>query len=173
MIRASAQFVLMANLSDGMDETMKRVSRFNATTHGIFADIFQSGEHTSEERDKYCHLLSSLRTAILSGDCLEDLQVQTLAVLFVRLWRVYKADARIAPRLFARVQEILEQEHPEVTVEYVSRKDEVVVSRKEPTPDLLIRYEISLQRQVGRTLGQIEQRRRMAEGGLQSANRKG
>lgn len=152
---------------------VRQRSRHNARKHGIFADILLSGDEMSGDRADYLQLLAGLREAIRPIDGFEDLQIQKLALLYVRLSRAYKADARIAPMTFARVQELLDQDQPEVTVEWVSKEEKVVVARKDPTPDLLIRYESALERQIGRTLTQIEQWRRMRQGGPQSADGKG
>jgi hypothetical protein len=101
-------------------------------------------------------------------DYFEDLKIEKIALLYVRLWRVYKADARIAPKMFERVAEALEEDRPEVTTQCVSKEDEVVLARKDPTPELVIRYETSLERQIGRALGLLEQWRRMRDGGSHS-----
>jgi len=52
--------------------------------------------------------------------------------------------------------------------QWVSKEDEVVFARKYPTPEMVMRYETSLERQVGRALGLLEQWRRMRDGGAHS-----
>lgn len=148
-------------------------TRHNSRKHAIFADIFPSGEKLGEDGVRYLQLLAGLRGAFRPTDWFEDVQVEKLAVQHVRLWRLYKADARIAPKMFARVERVLDKDPPKVTTQLISKEDEVVIVTKDPTPDLVIRYESALERQIGRTLAQLEQWRRIREGGPESADAKG
>lgn len=89
----------------------------------------------------------------------------------LRLTRIYKADFEIAPQLFARVLETLKADHSSAESLWISREDEVVVVRKELTPDLILRYETNVDRQIGRTLDQIKQLRNMRGGNAELTQR--
>jgi hypothetical protein len=147
---------------------MRRGSKSNALKHGIFVAIFANGEEGNADRAKYLLFLTGLRGAFCPSDYFEELEIEKMAISHVRLWRLYEADLRIAPKLFARVAEALEEDRPEVPTQFVSKEDEVVLARKDPTPELVMRYEASLERQIGRALSLLEQWRRMRDGGAPS-----
>jgi hypothetical protein len=72
-------------------------------------------------------------------------------------WLSWKADAESAPMLFAKVREGLLNDKPTVETEYVGAKEyRVIVFPKGPSPDLLIRYESNIERQIARTSVQLE-----------------
>jgi hypothetical protein len=102
-----------------------------------------------------------LRESIRPTNGFEETLVEKLAVLYLRLSRVYKADAEIAPKMLARVNEGLEDDHSAADKIWISREDEVVVVRKEPTPDLILRYETNLERQIVRTVDQLARLREL------------
>ncbi len=138
----------------------KRGSRFNSTSHGIFATILLSGESFGEARERYLGLLSDLREGIRPAGPLEQVLVEKLAAQYFRLARLYEADARIAPKIFIKLSEVLEEGHPTSEALWI-QKGEVVVARKDPSADLLVRYESGLERQIDRTLNQLNQLRQM------------
>jgi len=138
----------------------KRTSKLNAVTHGILADILLVGDHLGESSETYTRMLSALRRSIRPVDNFEELQIEKLAFLYIRLARVYKADWRLAPKLFAKLEKSVDADHPFVTKELFDF-GEVVGQRKDPTPELLVRYESNIERQISRTIDQIEQWRMM------------
>lgn len=142
----------------------KKHSKHNAIRHGIFAEILLSGGAFGEEADDYLRFVSILRDSLRPTNGFEETLVEKLAVLFLRLSRVYKADAEMAPKMLARVNESLKKGHSATDTVWISREDEVLVVRKEPTPDLILRYETNLERQIGRTLEQIARLREMRGG---------
>ena len=59
--------------------------------------------------------------------------------------------------LFAKVRDALLNDKPAVETEYVGAKEyRVIVFPKGPTPDLLIRYESNIERQIARTSERLE-----------------
>lgn len=135
----------------------RRTSKHNAITHGILADILLVGDHLGESSQTYRQMLSALRASMRPTDDYEDLLIEKLAFLYIRLTRVYKADWQLAPKLFKRLQESVEAEHNLVTSMAMGFGDEVVGQRKDPAPELLVRYESNIERQISRTLDQLQQ----------------
>jgi len=138
----------------------KRTSKLNAVTHGILADILLVGDHLGESSETYTRMLSALRRSIRPVDNFEELQIEKLAFLYIRLARVYKADWRLAPKLFEKLEKSIDADHPFVTEELFDF-GEVMGQRKDPTPELLVRYESNIERQISRTIDQLEQWRMM------------
>lgn len=139
----------------------KMASKLNATKHGIFADILLAGAPWGESEDHYLTLLAGLRTAIRPVDPLEEIQVQKLAFLYLRLARVYKHDSVIASKLFERVSEELEEDHSNVETHWVNEEDKAIVVKKEVGPDSFVRYENNVERQISRAYDQLEALRRL------------
>jgi len=133
----------------------RRGSRFNATSHGIFASILLSGEPWGESEEEFLRLLSGLREDLRPVGCLEETQVEKLAFLYLRLSRVYKFDLRLAPLLFKKLSDALERDYPTVETESIDREEEVVVVGKDLSPDLFMRYESNIERQIARTLDRL------------------
>jgi uncharacterized tellurite resistance protein B-like protein len=136
-------------------KNQKISSKHNAIKHGVFADILISGRAFGEEATDYQRFVSMLRESLRPTSGLGETLVEKLAALLLRLSRVYKADAEMAPKMFARVIETLSTKHSVANPVWVSPEDQVMVVRKEPTPDLILRYEANLERQIARTLDQI------------------
>jgi hypothetical protein len=95
---------------------------------------------------------------------IEDLLVEKLAVLFLRLFGVYKADLAVAPLMFTRLQAGLRGEESLVVTESIDRESEIAIVRKTPAPEVLMRYETNLERDIDRTLNQLERLQRMRMG---------
>jgi hypothetical protein len=138
--------------------TNTRTSNRNATKCGIFAKILLSGEVMGESKEDFLSLLAGLRKKFRPADSLAGILVDKLAFLYLRLSRVYKSDIQSAPLLFTKVKEVLEEGEPTVDAEYVGEHKEyrVVALPKGPAPELLIRYEANVERQIARTLEQLE-----------------
>lgn len=132
-------------------------SRHNALKHGILADILLVGDHLGESSETFRRILSTLQRSVRPVDSYEELLIEKLAFLYLRLARVYKADWQIAPKLFKRLQESLEVEHNLITRLPVGFPEEVIGQRKYPAPELLLRYETSIERQIGRTINELQQ----------------
>lgn len=142
----------------------KQRSRRNAVTHGIFASILLKDGALGESEKDYSGLLSALRRALSPSDDFEDILIQSLSLLYLRLTRVYAADWQAALKLFEKVDEVLEEGSPTAETEWVDRENHVLVLKYGPSPDLLMRYESGIQRQIGRTLGMLQQWRQMRRG---------
>ena len=151
--------------------TEKKRSSRNATKSGIFASILLSGEAMGEEEEHYLALLRGLRKTFQPGNSFAEVLVDKLTFLYLRLSRVYKCDLQCAPTLFTKVKEALENDEPTVDTEYVGEKKEyrVVVFPKGPSPELLIRYEANIERQIARTLDQLERAQQVGQSAPESA----
>ena len=114
-----------------------------------------------ESSETYRRMLSSLQKSMGPVDNFEELLIEKLAFLYIRLTRVYKADWRLAPKLFEKLEESIDAEHPFVTKDPLDFGREVVGQRKYPAPELLVRYESTIERQISRTIDQCERWRMM------------
>jgi hypothetical protein len=130
---------------------MKGNKNKNALKHGIFAQLLLKGNTFGEEEDDYCNLVSALRRAIKPVGELEDILVEKLAALFFRLSRAYKWDAKIAPRMFARVASDLVPGKSNPEVKSISPLDQIVLYSKHPTTDNTARHEASIERNIAKT----------------------
>jgi hypothetical protein len=139
----------------------KKDRKYNSIRHGVFAQILLSGNHFGEERENYVALISMLRSSIQPENGFEDSLVEKLAFLFLRLIRVYRADIKIAPKMFKRVSELLGRGQPSIKMKWISPEDQVVVMQRDPSSESLMRYESNLERQIGRTMDELERFRRM------------
>jgi hypothetical protein len=128
----------------------------NALKHGVFAQIVLKDNPFGEDQQDFLTLRSMLCESLRPVGGLEETLTEILAVLFFRLIRLYRADLKIAPRLFKRITELLGPGQPAVKARWTSPEDQVIVVQREPTSDSFMRYEASLQKQIARTLSQIE-----------------
>lgn len=144
---------------------MKRTnfSRHNSVKHGIFTDLLLADTAFGEEQQHLLDLISAVGESIRPADSLEQIFVAKLAALLLRHSRVCKAYQIIAPKMFARVSETLNPEQPPPALHLMSRADQIVVDRKDQSFDLIVRYEIAIDRQITRVLDQIRQVRLMRE----------
>ena len=110
-----------------------------------------------EASEEYLRLLSALRDAMRPADSFEDIKVEKLAFLYLRLTRVYKADWRVAPKLFKKLEDELDADSPLQSTGIVDMGMDVIANRKDPAPELLFRYESNLERQIGRTIDEFKQ----------------
>jgi hypothetical protein len=140
----------------------KRTSKYNAITHGILADILLVGDHLGESSETYRRMLSALQKSMRPVDNYEALLIEKLAFLYIRLIRVYKADWRLAPKLFEKLEESVGPGYsPLITKGWIDLGGEVIGRRKDPTLELAIRYESNIERQISRTFDQFERWRIM------------
>jgi len=137
----------------------KQGAKYNSLGHTIFARVV-----LKEEEADYTNLLVSFRKAFQPVGGLEEFLVEKLAFVALREGRVYKADLNVAPLLFEAIGKTLAEGHSSIITELVNRRDQVVVLRKEPSPELLLRYETGLERQFDRILSQLERLQRMRLG---------
>jgi hypothetical protein len=137
----------------------------------IFATILLSGEVMGESKEDYLALLAGSRKTFRPANSLGEVLIDKLAFQFLRLSRVYKSDIQSAPILFTKVKEALENDKPTVNAEYVGAKKEyrIVVFPKGPSPELVVRYEATIERQLARTLDQLERARQVGQGAPESA----
>lgn len=140
----------------------KRRSKLNAVQTGIFAKVVLTGEPFRESQEDFKGLLAGLRESIRPGDRFEEMMVENLAFQFLRLARVYRADAAVAPLLFTRVRERLEGEASDAEISGLLGDKSVSVD-KLPAAELLVRYEASVWRQIERILDRLQQWRRPPE----------
>jgi len=136
-------------------------SKYNAITHGILADILLVGDHLGESSETYRRMLVALQKSMRPVDNYEVLLIEKIAFLYVRLIRVYKADWQLVPKLFEKLEKSIDAEHPFVTKPLLDFGGEVMGQRKDPTPELLLRYESNIERQISRTIDQFERWRMM------------
>jgi hypothetical protein len=141
----------------------KRRTKCNAIQHGIFADHVLTAEPFRESVPSYEKLLCSLCEAIQPCNALEQALVEMLAFEFLRLSRVYKADAQIAPRMFGRVRTALVEQKPHVLTERVEKDEEIVIVQRALDPELVVRYATHLSRQIERILNRLERLQRMRQ----------
>jgi hypothetical protein len=144
----------------------KRRAKSNAIQHGIFADQVLTAEPFRESVPNYEKFLCSLCEAIQPSNALEQALVEMLAFEFLRLSRVYKADAQIAPRMFERVHAGLSEEKPHVLTERVEKEEEIVIVQRALDPELVIRYQTHVSREIDRILIRLERLQRMRQGRL-------
>ena len=78
-----------------------------------------------------------------------------IAVSYMRLLRVYKIDARLAPQIFNCLERSLSDGAPALITEEIDREREIVVVRRTLQPELLIRYVESISKQIHRTIDQL------------------
>jgi hypothetical protein len=141
----------------------KRHTNHNAVSHGILATILLTGPAFAEAREDLDRLISVISESIKPVDGLEQALVEKLAVLLLRLRRVYKADRTIVPKLFARVKDGLAQVQPPPELHLIDREAQVLIDRKEPSFEVVMRYETAIERQIARTLDQIQKLRLLRE----------
>jgi hypothetical protein len=134
----------------------KRRSRHNAVRHGIFADMVLTSEPFRESTHDYDRLLEALVGAIKPKNALQQTLVEMLAFEFLRLSRIYKVDAQIAPRMFENVQKSLAENSPSLITEYIDRKREIIVVQKQLDPELLLRYGSVVSKHIHRILDRLE-----------------
>lgn len=127
-------------------------SSCNSIKHGIFADILLSGDGMGKASEEYLRLLSALRGAIRSRDAFVDIQVESLAFWYLRLARIQKAGLRVAPKLFKKMEEALDAGGFELDI-----FTQTAGNRKDPSPELIIRYESNTLRQISRAMGLLQQ----------------
>jgi hypothetical protein len=75
----------------------RRKSKYNAVKHGIFAGILLGGGTFRETEEDFHRLVSAVTGSLQPSNALEEILVEKLAVLFLRLCRVYKIDFELAP----------------------------------------------------------------------------
>jgi hypothetical protein len=126
--------------------------RFNATRHGIFASALCNSNLLGEAQQNFDAFKKGLTRTFRPTSDFEQLQIEKLSFLYVRLVRLYKSEWEIAPKLFQRVSDILDDSREVIETACVTQGEEVAYLRREPSPELLIRYETNLERQIGRTL---------------------
>jgi len=138
----------------------KERSKLNAVKTGIFAKVVLAAKPFSESRNDFDQLLVGLQESIRARDHFEEVLVESLALQFFRLARVYQADAEVAPLLFRSVREKFENEGGDAAISGLLNA-ETSGAAKFPAADLLLRYEQAIWRQVDRILERIEQWRRL------------
>jgi len=134
----------------------KERSRRNALKHGIFSRLVLDGAPFHESTEDCAALLASLRRAIRPVNDLEDVLVDKLALAFVRLARVYRADAAFAKNLFARATQAVDKENKPIIREFYLEKSDAVFLWTDQAPDLLLKYETSIEKTIDRTMQQLK-----------------
>ena len=132
---------------------------------GDFLEVGASRQTFSESRDDFDKLLVDLQESIRARDHFEEVLVESLALQFLRLARVYQTDAEVAPLLFRNVREKFENEGGDAAIAGLLNGE--LRAAKFPAADLLMRYESSIWRQIDRIMERIQQWRRL--GGERSA----
>jgi hypothetical protein len=141
-------------------------AKYNRIQNGIFARIVLTGEPFRESKKDYAALLAALRDDMRPVGALEELLVEKLAFVALRLTRVYKADAKVAPLLFGAIEKSLSQKSSLPVIELIHWREEITMIRKDSSPELLLRYEVGLERQFDRILAQLDHLQLMRVGQL-------
>src|ERR1700680_4067583 len=115
----------------------KRLTKYNAVRHGIFADLVLTGEPFRESIQDYNRLHKALRKAVRRDNPLDHILAYVLAFEFLRLSRIYKVDAQIAPLMFERVHTALVEDNPRVLTECVDKEREFAFVQRPLDPELL------------------------------------
>ena len=136
----------------------KRRTKYNAIQHGVFADLVLTAKPFRESVPAYKKLLNALCKAIQPINALDQALVEVLAFEFLRLSRIYKADAQIAPRMFEQVHAVLVQDNPRVFTECVDRGTEIAIVQKTLDPELLLRYGTSVTKHIHRILDHFDRK---------------
>jgi hypothetical protein len=137
----------------------KARSKFNAVRTGIFAKVLLTGDPPGKSHSAYRELIAELQESIRPRDRFEEMLVETLALQFLRLTRVYEADAAVAPILFRNVREKLESDGFEARTGDTLR-EEPFGAGKLPAADLLMRYEAGIWRHIDRIMDRLDRWRR-------------
>lgn len=138
----------------------KARSKLNAMKTGIFAKLVLAAKPFSESRDDFDKLLADLQESIRARDHFEEVLVESLALQFFRLARVYQTDAEVSPLLFRNVREKFESDEGDVAIAGLLN-GETSSAAKFPAADLLMRYESGIWRQIDRIMERIQQWRRL------------
>ncbi len=143
----------------------KQRSRRNAVRSGIFARVVLDAGAFREGQKDFKELLTALQQSLRPADPFEAMLVETLALEFLRLARLYQADAATAPLLFSKMRSGLEGDGVEAVVSGVLG-DKPSDQKYFAGADLLLRYESSIWRQIDRILDRLDRWResRMVEG---------
>jgi hypothetical protein len=151
-----------SNVSTGPKTALgKKRMKFNAVKHGIFVEILFSGGKFEAAAQQFNDLVRELHEAIRPTNALEHILVDQLAMTLIRLARLYAADSEVAPAFFARLKESTDDASTSIVTAAIEKADEVAFFHRGPSLDSLVRYEVSLDRKVGKLLDQIEQARRI------------
>jgi hypothetical protein len=137
----------------------KRCARGNAITHGVFSRSLISGSALGEEKEILLELISDTADFIQPTNRLEQIFVEKFALVLLRQMRLNNADLSLSKKLFARVKDGLNSVQPAPTLHLIDREHQLVVERRDPTFDSLVRYDTSLERQLGRIITHIGQLR--------------
>ena len=81
----------------------KRRSSQNARSHGILAGVLLRDGGLGDSQSDFSKLLVGLQKDFEPMSSIENLLVEKLAILLLRLSRVYKADLAVAPLLFRKL----------------------------------------------------------------------
>jgi hypothetical protein len=141
----------------------KRYARGNAIKHGVFCRSLLAGSALGEEKEVLVELISDVSDFIRPTNRLEKIDVEKFAVLLLRQMRLNNADLSLAKKLFARIKDGLSADQPPPDLHLIDRENQVFVERKDPSFDSLIRYDTSLERQLGRIIDHLQQLRSLCK----------
>jgi hypothetical protein len=127
--------------------------------NGIFAKVLLTADRLGKSQDDYRELIAELQKSIRPRDQFEQILLENLAFQFLRVARVYEADAAVAPILFRAVREKLESDGFEARTGDPLR-EETFGAGKLPAADLLMRYEAGIWRQIDRIMERLDRWRR-------------
>ena len=133
----------------------------NSATHGIFAKILLKGNHFGKDGEYFFKLISVVHGSLRPVGGLECILIEKLAALYLRLGRLYRFNFKTASLMFARVEADLKSDHASVEAKLMSHEDQVLVIARGPSVDSIVRYESNLEKQIERTLSQLENLQRM------------
>lgn len=137
----------------------KRYARGNAIKHGVFCRSLLAGSGLGEEKEVLLELISDVSDFIRPTNRLEQIYVEKFSVVLLRQMRLNNADLSLAKKLFARIKDGLSADQPPADLQLIDRESQVFIERREPSFDSLVRYDTSLERQLGRIIDHLRELR--------------
>jgi len=143
----------------------KKQNTYNPLKHGIFAKVVLNGG-SFEEAKEYKSIVARLITARQPKDDMDIISVEQLAFAYLRMARVYKADIQLYNLILKRTLETLENRPSGGLEALASLESESTRIRNlsSPDPELLLRYETQIDKQIDRILNRLERRELLRRG---------
>jgi hypothetical protein len=141
----------------------KRYARGNAIKHSIFCRALLAGSALGDENEIMSELISDVADFIRPASRLEQIFVEKFAVVLLRQMRLNNAEISIAKKFFARIKEGLSSAALSPTLQLIDRENQLLVERRDPSFDSMVRYDTSLERQLGRIIAHVGQLRSLRE----------
>ena len=154
-----------ALLGGGKTEQGKEISKFNAQKHGILRQTI-----TDYERDFYFELLDQLGQELKPEGIIEEMLVDRIATYYLRLFRAAKAEGKYVKSVLnphiTVMRAVLDDGlfEPREVVEKEGYKPQITPNVIGSLDDIYLRYEITLENRIYRTLQELERIKRRKTG---------